>query len=250
MIADIISRYKNIAKDEKWVVKILIGGIISLVPILGWIVIAGYLLQLLKNVKDGDTGSKLPEWKGFEKLFMDGLAPFLFGLGMGIITVILTLIIQTVFCGFGPFIGFVFKILVGIISPAIMLIYYFRLIELKDWKLALNIGAIIAEFQNSAKEYLPTLGMFFVANILSFIAGCCFLSPFTIFYTAIVFYPKLAEIYLANNQGNEDSSTEAEEVKEETKVEKSEETEEAPAENTEIAEEDKESEEKKPDDAS
>ena len=51
--------------------KILIGGLLFLVPIFGWAVIAGYSIRVLRGVAAGDEN--LPEWTGFGDLFVTGL---------------------------------------------------------------------------------------------------------------------------------------------------------------------------------
>ncbi|MBN1995102.1 MAG: DUF4013 domain-containing protein [Anaerolineae bacterium] len=84
---DIGSAFTFMFDDEEWVKKLAIGGGIALVgailsPILIGLVLflplGGYMLETLKNVRDGQT--KLPEWSDFGKLFMKGLMVFLIGL--------------------------------------------------------------------------------------------------------------------------------------------------------------------------
>lgn len=58
-------------EDSKWLSKLFIGAIVSIVPILNfaW---AGYLVDLVKNVINRDA-LPLPEWTGFGEKFMKGL---------------------------------------------------------------------------------------------------------------------------------------------------------------------------------
>src|SRR5210317_1391292 len=58
-------------EDEKWISKFAVGVIISLVPIVNFAGY-GYMVQLLKNVRDGEE-NPLPEWDDFGKFFVDGL---------------------------------------------------------------------------------------------------------------------------------------------------------------------------------
>jgi hypothetical protein len=62
-------------KDEDWIKKILIGGVVGLIPIVNFAAI-GYLIQIIRNVRDGQT-LPLPEWDEFGKYFVDGLWIFL-----------------------------------------------------------------------------------------------------------------------------------------------------------------------------
>lgn len=58
-------------QDNKWLSKLIIGALISLVPILNfaW---AGYLVDLIKNVMN-KSAEPLPEWTEFGDKFMKGL---------------------------------------------------------------------------------------------------------------------------------------------------------------------------------
>jgi hypothetical protein len=58
-------------EDEKWLSKFAVGVLVSLVPIVN-LASYGYMVQLLKNVRDGQE-YPLPEWDDFGKLFLDGL---------------------------------------------------------------------------------------------------------------------------------------------------------------------------------
>lgn len=58
-------------EDENWISKFLVGVVVTLVPIVNF-ASYGYMIQLLKNVRDG-VERPLPEWDDFGKYFMDGL---------------------------------------------------------------------------------------------------------------------------------------------------------------------------------
>ena len=51
-------------EDEEWVKKILLGALISLIPIVGQFVLIGYGLAVLRNVKEGNP-RPLPDWGEF-----------------------------------------------------------------------------------------------------------------------------------------------------------------------------------------
>jgi len=57
--------------DKEWVTKLLIGGILSLIPIVN-LVVLGYTLRTLKNVADG-VEPPLPGWDDFADYFVKGL---------------------------------------------------------------------------------------------------------------------------------------------------------------------------------
>jgi hypothetical protein len=62
-------------KDENWIKKILIGGVVGFIPIVNFAAI-GYMIQIIRNVRDGQS-LPLPEWDEFGKYFVDGLWIFL-----------------------------------------------------------------------------------------------------------------------------------------------------------------------------
>jgi hypothetical protein len=62
-------------KDEDWIKKILIGGVVGFIPIVNFAAI-GYMVQIIRNVREAQA-LPLPEWDEFGKYFMDGLWVFL-----------------------------------------------------------------------------------------------------------------------------------------------------------------------------
>ena len=68
---DIGKSFTYVFEDPKWIMKVLIGGIVLLIPIVNFAVY-GYMLTTLKNVADGQA-NPLPEWSDFGAHFMKGL---------------------------------------------------------------------------------------------------------------------------------------------------------------------------------
>ena len=77
-------------EDKKWVTKVVIGGILSLIPIVNLIVI-GYGLKALKNVAEG-AAEPLPEWDDFADYFVQGLMSALGGLVWAIPSIALSMV--------------------------------------------------------------------------------------------------------------------------------------------------------------
>jgi hypothetical protein len=61
-----------IFKDEEWIKKVLLGIVISLVPIFGQFALMGYMLVIIRNVKSGDP-RPLPDWSEAVQYFVEGL---------------------------------------------------------------------------------------------------------------------------------------------------------------------------------
>jgi hypothetical protein len=72
---DIGSSFSYMFQDEDWIKKILIGGVVGIIPIVNFAAI-GYMIQVIRNVRDGQA-LPLPEWDQFGKFFVDGLWIFL-----------------------------------------------------------------------------------------------------------------------------------------------------------------------------
>ncbi|HEY66837.1 MAG TPA: DUF4013 domain-containing protein [Thermoflexia bacterium] len=59
-------------EDEEWVSKILLGALITLIPIFGGFALMGYAIALIRNVMAGEP-RPLPVWDDLGRYFMDGL---------------------------------------------------------------------------------------------------------------------------------------------------------------------------------
>ncbi len=75
---DVGKAFSYVFEDKNWLVKLLIGGILLLIPIINFIPI-GYALTALRNVAEGRE-SPLPEWDDWGGYFKKGLMVFLAGL--------------------------------------------------------------------------------------------------------------------------------------------------------------------------
>jgi len=69
--------------DRSWVSKVLICGLLFFVPLIGWLLIGGYVLRLLHNVITGDEPT-LPEWNNWGGDIAGGLKAFVVSLIWGI----------------------------------------------------------------------------------------------------------------------------------------------------------------------
>ena len=71
---DIGKAFSYVFEDERWISKVLIGGLVAIVPILNFAVL-GYMLKVAQNVARRDP-RPLPEWSEFGDHFMRGLYGF------------------------------------------------------------------------------------------------------------------------------------------------------------------------------
>jgi len=85
---DIGKAFGFVFEDERWFSKILLGAVIMLIPIFGQLAVAGYVIDVIRNVMAGNP-RPLPDWSDLGRKFMDGLmvtiANLVYGLPIWII---------------------------------------------------------------------------------------------------------------------------------------------------------------------
>ncbi len=72
---DIGKAFSYVFEDQEWITKILIGGLIFLIPLIGPLVGMGYMVAIAENVARGNP-RPLPEWSDFGNHVMRGLYAF------------------------------------------------------------------------------------------------------------------------------------------------------------------------------
>jgi len=75
---EISKAFTYIFDDESWITKILIGGILGIIPIVNFAVF-GYMVETIRNVAQG-LECPLPEWSNFGEKFVKGLMVFIIGI--------------------------------------------------------------------------------------------------------------------------------------------------------------------------
>jgi hypothetical protein len=88
---DIGKSFSFVFEDEKWISKVLLGGLFMIIPIVNFAAI-GYMLKVAQNVMQGNP-RPLPEWSEFGDHFMRGL----YGIIIQIVYQLPTLILYGVF---------------------------------------------------------------------------------------------------------------------------------------------------------
>jgi hypothetical protein len=85
---DIGKAFSFVFEDEEWVSKVLIGGLIFLIPLIGQFAVIGYSLKVAQNVIQGNP-RPLPTWSEFGDHLMRGLYAFVIQLVYALPAVIL-----------------------------------------------------------------------------------------------------------------------------------------------------------------
>jgi hypothetical protein len=200
-------------EDKNWVTKLLIGGILLLIPIVNLVVI-GYALRVLKNVAEG-AEQPLPEWSDFADYFVQGLASSLGGLVWAIPVILISMAIGFISAvtGYeGDFqstvapiwlcvtslscLSGLYGIFLGIVTPAAMTHYAVS----GDFDAMFRVGKISRYITSNLGPYVIALLLGVVASfIASFGLLLCGVGvAFTGFWGMLVINYLLGQVYEAS----------------------------------------------------
>lgn len=170
---DFVEAYSYMFREDRWISKLAIGGLIALFSflILPAFILVGYQIAVVRAVMN-DEPSKLPEWDAIGQKFMDGLylfiAGFVYSLPMLLFVCIGAVIDSTLGSGSDAEIGVVLSILFSCIAilASIPLVFvvptltirYARTGRLND---LFRFGEVIGETRDNLVDVL----LAFIANI-------------------------------------------------------------------------------------
>jgi len=184
VLMDIGRSFTYTFEDQDWLKKILIGGVLLLIPIVNFVVI-GYFIEALRNTAEGRE-LPLPEWDDFGGKFMKGLMAFIasslyvlpiifvmaviLGLTAAIAGSLDSDVAETVstIC---PLIGnclvFVYMILLMLILPAAVIQYALT----EQFGAFFRFGGMMALIKANIGGYIIALLVAMVAGIIAQIVG-------------------------------------------------------------------------------
>lgn len=211
---DFAKAFSFVFDDPDWVKKIIIGGIVSLIPVIGWFLVLGYMVAVGRNVIR-DNPQPLPDWADFGQFLVDGLYAFIISLVYSLpILVVLCLVMLPAMAIGGAFdadgdmgaIGALgvccftaFSVIYGIVMGWLFLpAGLARYADTGDMMSALRFGEVWEISRANPVVFLMAL---IVAWIASFVAGfgviLCFIGVlFTGFYSQCVTGHAYAQAYL------------------------------------------------------
>jgi hypothetical protein len=209
---DIGKSFTFVFEDPNWAGKIIIGGLITLIPIVGWLFVIGYLVAIARNIIKGDP-QPLPEWSDFGQIFVDGI----YGFVIAFVYVLPIIIVSCVYwaplslispdsgdggflftllsCCFSAFV-FIYAVIVGwFFIPAAL----GRYAETSDLASALRFGEVLDVSRADPVAFLIAL---LIAWVASFLASfglilCCVGVIFTAFYAQCVTGHIYGQAYLS-----------------------------------------------------
>jgi hypothetical protein len=165
-------------QDEDWIKKVLIGGVVGIIPIVNFAAI-GYMIQIIRNVRDGQA-LPLPEWDEFGKFFVDGLWIFLIFLVwsipiilvaclQGIGTAVLAEASEDAANAFGVIsacfscVIVLWALVIAAVSPAILV----RYAEIGEYMAGFQFSEILNIIRANVGNYIIVILLIWVASLIA-----------------------------------------------------------------------------------
>ncbi|HNY93724.1 MAG TPA: DUF4013 domain-containing protein [Flexilinea sp.] len=194
-------------REEKWWKKLLITGLISVIPVVGLIYLIGWISEVVLRVKWGDY-SILPEKPSWSFL-KEGIKLFLTSLIYIIPYLIISLFIRFISWGWSLiFSGVIEKFGVGFfgfLNDAVALVYFFIFLYIipavlylyldhKNVRDTLNFKRVYQMIKNDSKTFLSLLISIILAIIIASIGV-------SLFYIGVIFTIPFAAAFYAHLLG-------------------------------------------------
>jgi hypothetical protein len=179
-------------EDREWLVKMLLGSVITIIPILNFLSL-GYFIR---SINYGWRGSrKLPNWDNWSELFRDGFMVFVISLGYLTIPLILGSLIAMI-PGIGIALASIIIFIMGLIIPMAIANFAIR----RNVRDAFSFGEIFYLASRVFNFYVisclaATLGVIMGIALLIGIPLIGFIGGVFIFYCGVVFSNFLGTIY-------------------------------------------------------
>jgi len=195
MTVDVSGAFKAPMQDQAWKHKVLIGGLINIIPIVNFMAM-GYSLRYLKALLSGDQQS-LPEWEDWGEFF---------GIGLKAVIVTLVYMLGVIVLGaLGMVIG---RFLGGLLALTLLLVVLFflpvalvRFVQAGyDMGAAFDFRAVYTLAMARRSDYLVIYAVIVGTSlIIAIVGGIPFLgwilAPFAFFFAGLGFNNLLAMVF-------------------------------------------------------
>ncbi len=200
---DIGKAFGYVFDDEDWLKKVLIGGLLNIIPVVGSLFTYGYMIETTKRVIDGYP-TPLPEWDDWGGKFMKGLIYFVIGLVYFLPLLLVMICVGIVMAlassqmadpdSAGALIGIVnaclgclallYSLLVMLILPAAVA----RYADTGQISAAFQFGEVIGLVRANVGTYLMVLLLTLVAGLIGSLGSiaCGVGLLFTMFYANLI----------------------------------------------------------------
>ncbi len=207
---DIGKSFSFVFEDKKWIEKVLIGGILMLIPLLGPILMLGYNVKLVRNVRNHDP-EPLPAWDDWGEKIADGFKLFIITFIWGIPLWLLTFLMFIPMAAAGnsdsgSAIGGFFALCFSCLMILYAIVFWFAIpgITIKYAETGeFGDGFKVGEILEFAKKHIgPIIVVALVSWLVYMVAGlvgmllCGVGLLFTSFWASLVQYHMIANIGL------------------------------------------------------
>ena len=179
-LVDIGRAITYVFQDPQWLKKVLIGGLLFFIPIIGWLIIGGYWLRVIRQVAQGQD-VPLPEWNDFGGDLVRGLKGFVVGVVWSLPVIVLAFCtgvlgavgdgtgsdavraMAAVLALVGNCLSFLLSLIIGFFQP----LFYSRLAMSEQIGDGLAFGDIFGEVQGRFVDLLVVLIVAFVIGLVA-----------------------------------------------------------------------------------
>jgi hypothetical protein len=209
-IMDIGKSFSYVFEDKKWIEKVLIGGLVSLIPILGVILLMGYYIELVRNVRQHKS-EPLPAWDNWGHKIGEGVKLFVIMLiwALPLMVLYFFAFIPALFTGSdsdpGAFLGilllcfncliFIYAIVLALATPGITI----RFAETGEMGAGFQVGEILGFTRRHVGQIILVVLVSWVVYMIAGLVGmllCGIGVLFTFFWGGLVYYHMVAQIGL------------------------------------------------------
>jgi hypothetical protein len=146
-------------QEPGWLAKLLVGGMILALPVVGWVLVSGYLLEVARRVIAADSTMKLPAWHAWGRLLQGGSVIFLLTCVWSLLLALPTLVPgYLIAAALDSYAGLSFLV-VGALLYLVALnlvwpVVWGRYALTRDVAAGLQVGAITGAIGRNARRYL------------------------------------------------------------------------------------------------
>lgn len=159
-------------RDPSWKMKVLLGGVLSVIPILGFAT-AGYMLAVIRNIRDSRL-PVMPDWgpefgEFFTRGFVLAIITFIYTIPSLIISSIGSVMAQSSE-GFVAFLGWLFMLGMLAYSVAVFFIVQAAVVQYaitSQFSSAFNFPVLFVTVKNNVGRMLKTLAIYLIGGMVA-----------------------------------------------------------------------------------
>ncbi len=208
---DIGRAFGFVNEDENWLNKILIGGLLQIIPILGQLALLGYTFEVARNVAQGHP-RPLPDWSNFGDKLVKGLYGIVISLVYAIPVFLLIIVLSVVIGLAGAasgdsdaaagFVGLMLLCLyplLFVLALAIQILVfaaYVRFIQTNSLGAALQFGEVLGIVRATPGRWVVVFLVYLLCGLVGGLGSiaCGIGALFTLVYSQAVFGHVLGQI--------------------------------------------------------